>query len=145
MLARYVRNTKFFCNCRETRIGRPQPESLHNGGSQEMNIDPADAASMQIPLPNERDHVAMGHKARLMHLFISSQQFPATTSISNQEFSIDQLVSSDLIETQEFVQCGRVGLPTDQGVNPYRSVHQNHQAALRRRDGLSRRRGTSRA
>ena len=110
-----------------------------------MNIDPAHASTMQIAIANERDDLAVRDRARLMHPLVGRQELPATSSVANQEFSIDQLMSGHFVETEESVQFGGVGRPVGEEPDPYGSVHQDHQATLRLGDGLSRRLGTSRA
>lgn len=63
-----------------------------------MNIDPADAASVQVPIPNERDNVAMWNETRLMHLPIRCQKLPAASPVAYEEFAINQFMPGDLIE-----------------------------------------------
>jgi hypothetical protein len=53
-----------------------------------MNIDPANAASVQIPIVNQSNDIAMGNDTRLIHLLIGGQQLSAASKIANEEFSI---------------------------------------------------------
>jgi hypothetical protein len=66
-----------------------------------VNIDPAHAAAVQVAMANELDDVAVRDHGRLMHPLVGSQEFPAAPSVANKEFSIDQLVPRDFIETEE--------------------------------------------
>jgi hypothetical protein len=66
-----------------------------------VNIDPAHAAAMQVAIANELDDVAVRNHGRLRHPLISGQELPAPSSVANKEFSIDQLVPCNFIETEE--------------------------------------------
>jgi hypothetical protein len=66
-----------------------------------VNVYPAYAATMQVAIPNERDDVPVRDHGRLMHSPIGGQQLPAASPVANEEFSIDQLVSRDFVETEE--------------------------------------------
>jgi hypothetical protein len=68
-----------------------------------VNIDPAHAAALQVAIANEPDDVAVRDHGRLMHTLVGGQEFPAASSVANKEFSIDQLVPRDFIETDESV------------------------------------------
>jgi hypothetical protein len=48
-----------------------------------VNVDPADAASVQVAIKNERDHVAVGNEGCLMHPLIGGQEFSAASAIAN--------------------------------------------------------------
>jgi hypothetical protein len=66
-----------------------------------VNIDPAYAAAVQAPIANDRDHVTVRDHGRLMHPLVGNQQLPAACPVANEEFSIDQLVPCNFIETEE--------------------------------------------
>ena len=83
--------------------------------------------------------------ARLVHLLIGGKELGSTSTIANQELSIDQFMSGHFIEPQESIQLDGIGRPIRQESNPDRRIDQNHQATLRLVAGLSRRLGTSRA
>src|SRR5205809_5809798 len=99
---------------------------------------------MQIAMANERDDVTMRDRLRLMHPLVGGQKLRAATPVANQEFSVDELVSSHFLQIEKSGQLSRVGWPVGQGPNPYGSIHQDHQATLLRLGaGVSRRLGTS--
>jgi hypothetical protein len=110
-----------------------------------MNVDPAHAAAFQAAIANERYDVAVRDHTRLMNLLVGGQEFPAPSPVTDEEFSIDQLMPGHFIEIEESVQRSRVGRPVGKEPNPDGSVYQDHQATLRFGDDLSRRLGTSRA
>ena len=66
-----------------------------------MNIDPAHAAAIEVAIANERDNVTVRDHGCLMHPLVGNQQLPAASPVANEEFSIDQLVPRDFIETEE--------------------------------------------
>jgi hypothetical protein len=68
-----------------------------------VNVDPAYAAAMQVAIADELDDVTVRDHDRLMHPLVSGQEFPAASSVANEEFSIDQLVPRHFIETEESV------------------------------------------
>src|ERR1035437_6122982 len=110
-----------------------------------MNVDPTYAAAMQVASADERDYVAMRHRARLVHLLVSSQKLLPASPVANEEFSVDQLMPRHFVETEESVQLIRIGRAVGKEPNPHGSVHQDHQATLCLGAGRSRRLGTSRA
>ena len=105
---RLVGDGKLLRNGIEAWVGGPQLQSPYNGGREQVNVDPADAAPVQLPIANEGDDLAVRDEARLMHLFIGSQEFPAASTVTDEKFSIDQFMSRDFIETQESVQFAGV-------------------------------------
>jgi hypothetical protein len=66
-----------------------------------VNIDPAHAAAMQVAIANEPGDVAVRNHGRLRHLLISGQELPTASPVANKEFSIDQLVPCNFIDTEE--------------------------------------------
>ena len=82
-----VTHAKLLRHGGEAWVGSPQLQSPHNGGREQVNIYPADAAPVQIPIPNERDHLVMRNDARLLHLPISSQELPAASAIADEKLS----------------------------------------------------------
>jgi hypothetical protein len=63
---RVVSHIEIFSRRREICVEGPQPESPHNGRRQEVNVDPAHAATMQAAIANEQDDVRVRDHARLM-------------------------------------------------------------------------------
>ncbi len=87
----------------------------------------------------------MGHRGCLVDLFICRKQFLATASIANEKFAVDKLVPRHFIAAEKAAQFFQVRRPVREEPDPYGSVRQDHYAALRPREGFSRRLGTSRA
>src|SRR5450759_2131885 len=81
-----VSDTEFVSHQGEPWVGRPQLQSPHNSRSQEVNVDPAYAAAMQVASADERDYVVMRDRARLVHLLVSSQKLPPASPVANEEF-----------------------------------------------------------
>src|ERR1019366_3760759 len=103
-----VSDTEFVSHQGEPWVGRPQLQSPHNSRSQEVNVDPAHAAAMQVASADERGYVAMRDRARLVHPFVGGQKLPPASPVANEEFSIDQLMPRHPVETEESVQLSRV-------------------------------------
>jgi len=74
-----------------------------------MYIDPANAAAMQVALPNKRDNFRMRNGCRLKHPFISFQQLLTPSPIADQEFAIDQVVPKHLAEIEQPIQLTHEG------------------------------------
>jgi hypothetical protein len=64
-------------------------QSPHNGGREQVNVNPANAAAMQVPMANEGNHVRVRNNTRLMHVLIGGQELPAAATIADEQFSID--------------------------------------------------------
>jgi len=82
---------------------------------------------MQIPAPDELDHIAVRHRTSPGDPLVCFQKIPPPAAIPNQEFSIDEFVPCRFIESQQFVQLLCVGCPVRQKPDPYRRIDQNHQ------------------
>jgi hypothetical protein len=129
----------------ETWFRSPQLQSPDNRGREQVHVNPADAAAIQVPIANEGNNLAVSNYTRLMHLLISGQELPAPSTIADEKLSIDQFMPGHLIKTQEPVQLEGVRRPVGKEPDPHRCIDQNHQRTLRLGDGPSRRLGTSRA
>ena len=68
-----------------------------------MNVDPAHPATIEAAIADEGDDVTVRNRGRLVYSLVRGQELPATSSVANQEFSIDQLVPRHFIETEESV------------------------------------------
>jgi hypothetical protein len=58
---------------------------------------------MQVAIANELDDVTVRDHDRLMHPLVVGQELPTASPVSNEEFSVDQLVPRHCIETEESV------------------------------------------
>lgn len=59
----------------------------------------------------ELDYVAVRNEMRLVYPFIGRQRFPATSPISDEKFSIYQIVSRHLTNLEKPIQLRGVGGP----------------------------------
>lgn len=109
-----------------------------------MNVDPTDAASVETPLANELYDIAMRNDSGLMHTLVSGQEGPASTTITDQKFSINQVMPSHFIKRQQLVHFEVVRNAVRKKPDPDRCIDQDHQPALRLDDTLRRIKGGSR-
>ena len=58
----------------EARIGRPYLQSPYNSGRQEMNVDPAHAAAVQVAIANEPGNVPVRNHGGLMDPLVGGQE-----------------------------------------------------------------------
>src|SRR5580693_4537933 len=91
-----------------------------------MNIDPAGAPAMHASSSHKRDHLWMGNGGGLRHLLVSGQEFPAASSVSDQEFAVDQIVTGHFIPIQQPGQFLRERRAIGKGPYPDGRVHQDH-------------------
>lgn len=56
---------------------------------------------MQAAIANERDDITVRDSGGLIHPLVAGQELGATSHIAHEKLSIDQLVSSHLIESDE--------------------------------------------
>jgi hypothetical protein len=111
-----------------------------------MCIDPSDATAMQSAAANEGDHISVWHRRRLMHLLVVFEKLLASADIADQQFAVNELMSTDLVAAQKFFEFSGVWCSIRQESNPDRRVDKDCHATECRVDVVrSRRRGTSRA
>jgi hypothetical protein len=111
-----------------------------------MCIDPSDATAMQSAAANEGDHINVWHRRRLMHLLVVFEKLLASADIADQQFAVNELMSTDLVAAQKFFEFSGVWCSIRQESNPDRRVNKNCHATECRVDVVrARRRGTSRA
>ena len=92
-----------------------------------MNIDPTDAAAGQVPVTHELDDFEMRDGDRAREAIVESEEVTAApAAVSREEFSINQLVPDDLIESKQPVELPGVGGAVGQETNPDRSIDQDH-------------------
>jgi len=88
-----------------------------------MNIYPAQASAVQTAMAYKLDDFPVRDDGRLMHVLVSGQQLGAASPVANKQFSIDQLVPCDRVQTYKSLQFGRVGRPVGKESNPDGGVH----------------------
>jgi hypothetical protein len=111
-----------------------------------MCIDPSDATAMQSAAANEGDHINVWHRRRLMHLLVVFEKLLASADIADQQFAVNELMSTDLVAAQKVFEFNGVWCSIRQESNPDRRVNKNCHATECRVDVVrARRRGTSRA
>jgi hypothetical protein len=101
-----VSYAKFIGYGGETRIGRPHLHSSYNGRREEVNVHPSDATPIEVASANELDDVTMRNDRCLMHPFIVGQKLLAASPVADEEFSIDEFMTGDLVEKHESTQLG---------------------------------------
>lgn len=62
-----------------------------------MDIDPPDAAAVDLTMFDETDYFRMRNSSSLKHPLIFRQQFPAPTTVANQKLAVDQIVPGNFI------------------------------------------------
>lgn len=111
-----------------------------------MCIDPSDATAMQSAAANEGDHIGVWHQRRLMHLLVGFEKLLASADIADQQFAVNEVMGTDVVAAQKFLEFSGVWRPIRQESNPDRCVDEDGHAIERRADVVrSRRRGTLRA
>ena len=111
-----------------------------------MCIDPSDATAMQSAAANEGDHINVWHRRRLMHLLVVFEKLLASADIADQQFAVNEVMSTDLVAAQKVFEFNGVWCSIRQESNPDRRVNKNCHATECRVDVVrARRRGTSRA
>ena len=108
-----------------------------------MCIDPSDAPAMQSAAANEGDHISVWHQRRLMHLLVVVEQLLASADIADQQFAVNEVMGTDLVATQKYLELSSVWCSIRQESNPDRRVDEDRHATECRADVVrSRRRGT---
>jgi hypothetical protein len=69
-----------------------------------MGINPANPAPVKPAITNELDDGIVRDDGGLMHLFVVRKQLPAAARVSDQEFSKNERMTTDLFTAQEPVE-----------------------------------------
>ena len=111
-----------------------------------MRVNPADTASVYAPLSHKCDNVDVSDDRRLVHLFVLRQEPCAPASVADKKLSIHEIMATDFVTAQQFLQFGGVRRPIREETDPDRSINEdNHAAECFTDEARSRRRGVSRA
>lgn len=133
------------CQLGQGLVGRPQAKVRDDRGGEQVRVGPSQTPTLQAPVPDEADHLVVGNGRHQDHLFVGRQQLGPTAAIPDEKLSEHHLVPYDLVVVEQAIQRVGIGLAAGEEPDPHRGVDQHHQAALRLRPGVSRRRGTSSA
>ena len=104
-----VSKAELFGNGSKTLVRRPESQSLDNGGREQVDIDPADPASVQAPLANENDDLVVRDHAGLPHAFVVREELVPASAVANQEFPINELMSGHFFVAEQPLEFGRIG------------------------------------
>jgi hypothetical protein len=78
-----VRNAKFGCHRRETKVGGPDLVTLQDRGGEKVHIDPAETSAKEASRAHEGDDLRMGDCVRLVHLLVGREKSAATAEVAN--------------------------------------------------------------
>jgi hypothetical protein len=56
---------------------------------------------MQSAAANEGDHINVWHRRRLMHLLVVFEKLLASADIADQQFAVNEVMSTDLVAAQK--------------------------------------------
>jgi hypothetical protein len=110
----------------EGYIGSPQLQSFREGGGEQMNVDPTETHSVQAAMANQRDHLVVRNDSGLVQPLVGGEKLATAVAITDQQFSVDQLVPGHLIAVQKSAQLGHVSCMSGKRPNPSRCVYQDH-------------------
>jgi hypothetical protein len=95
-------------------------EPAYDSRREKVDIDPSDTSSVETSVTDKRYDLRMRYQARLMHLLVGRQQLEPPAAISDQEFTVDELVPDDLVSPQEFIEFRRKRLAVCDGTGSRR-------------------------
>jgi hypothetical protein len=90
-----------------------------------MDIDPADATAVQVPIAHKGHDLTVRHHARLAHLLVEREPRCAVAAVADQQFSKDQDVAFDLVTTEQPVHLGRIRRAIGEKTNPDGRIDEN--------------------
>jgi hypothetical protein len=91
-----------------------------------MNVDPAYATAIQLPNSNKVDEFAMGNRWGVRYALVFGQELLASSTIPDQQFSVDQIVADNLIVGKKSSHFMRIRRSAGKRSNPDRGVDQDH-------------------
>jgi len=65
-----------------------------------MRVDPTDPATVKIVCPDKDNYLFVGHVCNLMHQSIGLQQLAAAAGISDQQLTVNQIVTGRFFAIQ---------------------------------------------
>ena len=107
-------------------VGGPQIDSCHNGRSEQMNLDPSDAAAVEAASANELDYFTMVDRGYMAHSRVVGEEPCTATGIASEQFSVDQVVTSHFAGIEQPGHFFQVWRLVPQEPDPYRCVDQDH-------------------
>ena len=66
-----------------------------------MGVDPANAPALEISVANKLNNFVVRNRVRPVHAPIEVQKLSTVSAFTDEEFSVDQFVSCNLITSQE--------------------------------------------
>lgn len=88
-------------------VSRPELDSRDKRRGQEVRVDPADAAPMNLARPDERHDVAVRHSRYLHHPFVAAEKLPPAAVVAHQQLPVHELVTGYGVVGQQPVQRRR--------------------------------------
>ena len=73
-----------------------------------MGIDPADATSVKVALPDQLHDFRVSDERSLKHQRIACQQSPTAAAVSNEKLAEHELVAENLATGQQAVEVSRI-------------------------------------
>jgi hypothetical protein len=79
-------------------------KSSGNGRREQVNINPSDAAALQVPVPNECDYLGVRNSILVVDLFVSGQEFSTASAMSDEKLSVDQVMAGHFLDIEQPLQ-----------------------------------------
>lgn len=91
-----------------------------------MRVDPADSATVQVITADKLNYLLVTHVCNSVHQPVGFEHCGPSLFISNQQFTVDQIVAGGFFAIQQAIQFPRVRVPVRKEANPNRGVDQYH-------------------
>lgn len=124
-----VADSQLSCDYRQPWVRRPQFQAPDQRGRKEMRIDPANTAPVEPTISHEIDNITVRHGGCLMHLLVVRQQLLPPALITDEELSVDEVMTAYLVASQKRVQFHRKWCTIRQEANPDGGVNEDDHAA----------------
>src|SRR5262245_7812332 len=110
-----------------------------------MGVNPPNSAAVYLVMLDELDHFRVCDQGRLAHHLVLGKKFCACTTVTNQQFPVNEIVTEHFIVGEQPVEAARIRFGPSQETDPDRCINKDTHAPRRLRAVLSRRLDTSRA
>jgi hypothetical protein len=116
-------------DCSQAFVGCPYKTSFDKTGGEEMDINQADATTVEAVALNEKQNLVVVSCLNARERMNKGYDLPSVLQVAACNFANYEWVSTDLLCIQQSCKaCARL----TEVINPYRRIHKNHFGDLRR-------------
>src|SRR5919204_926094 len=111
----------------KTRICRPKLGPCDEGGGEKMNVDPADAAPVQLARAHELHNLGMWNRRCPGEFFVTGKERGPPAAIPDEKLAEHEVVSQDLAPIEQHIEHRHEWRLAGERPDPDGRIDENHQ------------------